>query len=129
MITILHNNRCGKSRAALQYLESKGVAFEVRNYLENPLSEVEIEDLLSKLDFPLAAPSANPFGSISPTTAEHVANYFSNSLQMVLDGGTCINGIESTIIGFENEEPFALATVGRISLPETPQKAIPLAGR
>ena len=50
MITILHNNRCGKSRAALQYLESKGVAFEVRNYLENPLSEVEIEDLLSKLD-------------------------------------------------------------------------------
>ncbi len=57
MITILHNNRCGKSRTALQYLESKGVAFEVRNYLENPLSEVEIEDLLSKnckaaLDFP-----------------------------------------------------------------------------
>ena len=50
MINILHNNRCGKSRAALQYLESKGVAFEVRNYLENPLSEVEIEDLLSKLD-------------------------------------------------------------------------------
>jgi len=50
MITILHNNRCGKSRAALQYLESKGVAFEVRNYLENPLSEVEIEDLLTKLD-------------------------------------------------------------------------------
>lgn len=50
MITILHNNRCGKSRAALQYLDSKGVAFEVRNYLENPLSEVEIEDLLTKLD-------------------------------------------------------------------------------
>ena len=50
MITILHNNRCGKSRTALQYLESKGVAFELRNYLENPLSEVEIEDLLSKLD-------------------------------------------------------------------------------
>ncbi|AZI69538.1 ArsC/Spx/MgsR family protein [Cloacibacterium normanense] len=50
MITILHNNRCGKSRAALQFLESKGLQFEVRNYLENPLSEVEIEDLLSKLD-------------------------------------------------------------------------------
>ena len=50
MITILHNNRCGKARTALQYLESKGVAFEVRNYLEDPLSEVEIEDILSKLD-------------------------------------------------------------------------------
>lgn len=63
-------------------------------------------DLLSKLDFPLAAPSANPFGSISPTTAEHVANYFSNTLPLVLDGGNCENGIESTIIGFENEEPI-----------------------
>jgi arsenate reductase len=49
-ITILHNNRCGKSRAALQFLESKNIDFDVRNYLENPLSEVEIEDLLSKLD-------------------------------------------------------------------------------
>lgn len=50
MITILHNNRCGKSRTAMQYLEDAGVIFEVRNYLENPLSEVEIEDLLEKLD-------------------------------------------------------------------------------
>ncbi|GGP01010.1 arsenate reductase [Cloacibacterium rupense] len=50
MITILHNNRCGKSRAALQLLESKGIDFETRLYLENPLSEVEIEDLLEKLE-------------------------------------------------------------------------------
>lgn len=50
MITILHNNRCGKSRTALQYLESKGDVIAVRNYLENPLSEVEIEVLLEKLD-------------------------------------------------------------------------------
>ncbi len=50
MLTILHNNRCGKSRAALQYLESRGFEFEVRNYLDNPLTEVEIEDLLEKLD-------------------------------------------------------------------------------
>ena len=50
MITILHNNRCGKSRTALQFLESKGLDFEVRNYLENPLSELEIKELLEKLD-------------------------------------------------------------------------------
>lgn len=50
MITILHNNRCGKSRAALQLLESKGIDFETRLYLENPLSEVEIEDVLKKLE-------------------------------------------------------------------------------
>lgn len=61
-------------------------------------------DLLKSLPFPLAAPSANPFGRISPTSAKHVADYFPDELQMVLDGGNCENGIESTIIGFENEE-------------------------
>jgi L-threonylcarbamoyladenylate synthase len=74
-------------------------------------------ELLSKLDFPLAAPSANPFGSISPTSAEHVANYFSNTLPLVLDGGNCENGIESTIIGFENEDPI-LYRLGAISREE-----------
>lgn len=62
--------------------------------------------LLRQLAFPLAAPSANPFGSISPTKPSHVKNYFKNDIQMVLDGGACKNGIESTIIGFENEEPI-----------------------
>ena len=62
--------------------------------------------LLKQLPFPLAAPSANPFGSISPTKPEHVARYFKNDIQMVLDGGSCANGIESTIIGFENDEPI-----------------------
>ena len=61
--------------------------------------------LLDQLAYPLAAPSANPFGCISPTKAEHVANYFQDLLPMVLDGGTCQKGIESTIIGFENGEP------------------------
>ncbi|WP_431132520.1 L-threonylcarbamoyladenylate synthase [Psychroserpens mesophilus] len=63
-------------------------------------------DLLNQLDFPLAAPSANPFGSISPTTAQHVNDYFKNDIQMVLDGGSCQRGIESTIIGFEGDEPI-----------------------
>ena len=61
--------------------------------------------LLSSLDFPLVAPSANPFGSISPTCAAHVDEYFGASLKMVLDGGVCTRGIESTIIGFNGEEP------------------------
>ena len=83
--------------------------------------------LLKKLPFPLAAPSANPFGSISPTKPAHVENYFRNSIKMVLDGGSCANGIESTIIGFENEEPVIYrlgalpleeieAVVGKISI-------------
>jgi L-threonylcarbamoyladenylate synthase len=62
--------------------------------------------LLEKLEFPLAAPSANPFGSISPTTAMHVSNYFKENLEIILDGGACQNGIESTIIGFENNQPI-----------------------
>ncbi|GAB5564718.1 MAG: L-threonylcarbamoyladenylate synthase [Winogradskyella sp.] len=62
--------------------------------------------LLSELDFPLAAPSANPFNRISPTTAQHVENYFKDAIKMVLEGGSCERGIESTIIGFENDEPI-----------------------
>lgn len=58
--------------------------------------------LLEVLDFPLAAPSANPFGCISPTQAQHVADYFSEDLEMVLDGGICQRGIESTIVGFQD---------------------------
>ena len=63
-------------------------------------------ELLNQLDFPLAAPSANPFGSISPTTAEHVNDYFKDDIKMVLDGGPCQRGIESTIIGFEGDKPI-----------------------
>ncbi len=72
-------------------------------------------ELLSRLDFPLAAPSANPFGSISPTTADHVDHYFKSGLSVVLDGGECKKGLESTIIGFEKEEPV-LYRLGAISV-------------
>lgn len=63
-------------------------------------------ELLKNLSFPLAAPSANPFNQISPTKPAHVERYFKDNLKMVLDGGACKNGIESTIIGFENDEPI-----------------------
>lgn len=61
--------------------------------------------LLSQLPFPLAAPSANPFGYISPTSAEHVFNQLGNDIPYILDGGPAQIGIESTIVGFENEIP------------------------
>ncbi|TLP75631.1 L-threonylcarbamoyladenylate synthase [Maribacter sp. ACAM166] len=73
--------------------------------------------LLKELSFPLAAPSANPFGSISPTSSKHVESYFKNTIPMVLEGGDCKNGIESTIIGFENNEPL-LYRLGAISIEE-----------
>lgn len=63
-------------------------------------------ELLNQLDFPLAAPSANPFNRISPTKPEHVEAYFKDQIQLVLDGDACKKGIESTIIGFEDGEPI-----------------------
>ena len=73
--------------------------------------------LLHAIQFPLAAPSANPFGSISPTTAEHVESYFKDDLEVILNGGACEKGIESTIIGFEDNEPI-LYRHGSIAIEE-----------
>lgn len=61
-------------------------------------------ELLTQLSFPLAAPSANPFGYISPTTAEHVQKQLGSKIQYILDGGICEVGLESTIVGEENGE-------------------------
>ncbi len=60
--------------------------------------------LLKSLDLPLAAPSANPFGYISPTTAEHVNAQLGQKIPYILDGGACKVGLESTIVGMEGEE-------------------------
>ena len=62
-------------------------------------------ELLQKLPFPLAAPSANKFGNISPTQSAHVESAFKTELSLILEGGSCASGIESTIIGFENNLP------------------------
>lgn len=60
-------------------------------------------ELLRALDFPLAAPSANPFGFVSPTTAQHVADQLGDRIPYILDGGPCQVGVESTIIGWEHD--------------------------
>ncbi|MBK9335045.1 MAG: threonylcarbamoyl-AMP synthase [Lewinellaceae bacterium] len=57
--------------------------------------------LLRALHFPLAAPSANPFGYISPTTAQHVYDQLQGKIPYILDGGPCRVGVESTIVGYE----------------------------
>ena len=69
-------------------------------------------ELLRTLDFPLAAPSANPFGYVSPTTADHVDQQLGNRLAYILDGGPCQVGIESTIISFADEVPTILRLGG-----------------
>jgi L-threonylcarbamoyladenylate synthase len=64
--------------------------------------------LLEKLDFPIAAPSANPSGFISPTSAIHVYQQLGDKIDYILDGGNCQVGIESTIISFLDNEPQIL---------------------
>lgn len=61
-------------------------------------------DLLGRLDFPLAAPSANPSGYVSPVSADHVMQGLHGKIPYILDGGSCHVGLESTIVGFENNE-------------------------
>ncbi|GAB4403948.1 MAG: L-threonylcarbamoyladenylate synthase [Microscillaceae bacterium] len=68
--------------------------------------------LLQSLDFPLAAPSANPFGYVSPTTADHVRQQLGAKIDFILDGGPCEVGLESTIIAFEEERPRVLRLGG-----------------
>ncbi len=61
-------------------------------------------EVLKKVDYPLAAPSANPFGYVSPTKATHVDDQLGNKISYILDGGDCDIGLESTIIGFEEDQ-------------------------
>jgi len=62
-------------------------------------------ELIKLAGFPLAAPSANMFQHLSPTSAEHVAEQLSGRIDGIVDGGVCEIGIESTVIGFENSLP------------------------
>ena len=71
-------------------------------------------DLLNYCDIPLAAPSANLSGTVSPTTAKHVFDDFHDSVDIILDGGRCEYGIESTII-LSSKDGFKLLRAGYIT--------------
>jgi L-threonylcarbamoyladenylate synthase len=70
---------------------------------------------------PVAAPSANPFGYVSPTTAAHVGELLGEAVDLVLDGGPCVVGVESTIVSLASEQPTILRPggVSREELEET----------
>ncbi len=75
---------------------------------KHPLTQA----LLNLVDFPLVAPSANPFTYVSPTTAQHVADQLGHKVDYILDGGPCGIGLESTIISFVNNKPIILRLGG-----------------
>ncbi len=74
-------------------------------------------DLLSQLDFPLAAPSANPFGYVSPTSAHHVFDQLGGEIPYILDGGECAVGVESTIVT-EQEGELVVLRLGGVAIEE-----------
>lgn len=64
--------------------------------------------LIRAAGVPIAAPSANPFGYVSPTTAEHVRQALGNQIDLILDGGPCPIGVESTIVSMAGAQPELL---------------------
>lgn len=71
--------------------------------------------LLKELPFPLAAPSANPFGYISPTSAKHVNDSLGDKIDLILDGNVSEIGIESTIIDLRDPDTIKILRPGPIS--------------
>ncbi len=90
---------CGLSKLASAGLET--VALRVPNH---PTAL----DLLNAFDGPIAAPSANPSGRLSPTEAEHVEATLAGQVAAILDAGPCPIGVESTILGFYGNQPVLL---------------------
>ena len=65
-------------------------------------------ELIKRFGGPVAAPSANPSQRLSPTTAQHVADQLGDKIELILDGGKCWSGIESTVISFIGGKPAML---------------------
>ncbi|HTJ44168.1 MAG TPA: L-threonylcarbamoyladenylate synthase [Kofleriaceae bacterium] len=75
-------------------------------------------ELLVKVGVPIAAPSANRFGRVSPTTADHVAADLGDDIEYLLDGGACSVGVESTIVDLSDASAPALLRPGGVSRAE-----------
>ncbi|MBZ4021203.1 threonylcarbamoyl-AMP synthase [Rhodobacter sp. TJ_12] len=86
-----------RKEAGLSDLVTAGLDTVALRMPAHPLSRA----LLQAFGGPLAAPSANPSGKVSPTTADHVLEGLSGKIAAVLDGGACAVGVESTILSLE----------------------------
>lgn len=90
-----------KKRSNINDLVTSGLDTVGLRCPDHPLTQ----KLLDSLPFPLAAPSANPFGYVSPTRPEHVEEQLGKKISYILDGGPSTVGVESTIVGFEDNTP------------------------
>jgi L-threonylcarbamoyladenylate synthase len=83
---------------------SAGLATLALRVPDHPVGQA----LLKAAERPLAAPSANRSGAVSPTTAAHVAAAFGDEVPLILDGGPCPVGLESTVLDLSGEDPVLL---------------------
>jgi len=84
-----------------------------------------LRHLLDALDLPLAAPSANPSGAVSPTEPEHVARSLGDAVAAILDGGPCPRGLESTIVALREDGSWQLLRPGLIAEAELAERLGP----
>lgn len=104
-LTMVLKRRAG---SGLSDLVTAGLDTVAVRIPENPLAR----QLLAAAATPVAAPSANPSGRISPTSAAHVREGLGGRISAILDGGPCTVGVESTIVGFDNGAPVLLRAGG-----------------
>lgn len=97
-----------RRQAGLSELATAGLPTVALRVPAHPLAQ----RLLAAFGGPLAAPSANPSGGVSPTTRAHVLDGLAGRIAAVLDGGACPVGLESTILGFQAGRPVLLRPGG-----------------
>lgn len=96
------------AESPLSFLTSAGLSTAAVRIPDHPVALA----LLRAVGMPLAAPSANPSGAVSPTTAQHVADMLGDRVAMILDGGACRVGVESTVIDLSGSQPVLLRPGG-----------------
>ena len=94
--------------AAIPDIVTSGMPSVAIRVPDHPLTR----EVLRLADVPVAAPSANLFGRLSPTTAEHVQQQLGDRIDLILDGGPCRVGVESTILQFHGDEVVCLRPGG-----------------
>lgn len=102
-----------KRTAFVPDLVSSGLPTVGIRFPKHPLTQT----LLSQLPFPLAAPSANRFGYISPTNPHHIQRQFTDEISYILDGGSCVLGVESTILDL-SQHTVTILRQGSLSVEE-----------
>lgn len=94
--------------AAISPLATAGLATIAVRVPGHPVARA----LLAATALPVAAPSANPSGRVSPTLAQHVAADLGEAVDIVLDGGACPVGLESTVLDLSGPKPLLLRPGG-----------------